>query len=156
MSTHKYTYKKYALNNNITLGDSKKLYVCEVSSSSDYCQYASKMYSSVSYDNERSKFTLETPVAELVECYLGVDRFYGNRPHGYYIEYENNVYFVNNDATVYSENIGGKYKLYINGVKSPVLNSSTKGDFIEEVTSYSKSKYPASGIKGNYWYELVE
>lgn len=108
-----------------------------------------RMYKLKNIYGERVKLISEDGIAIIPKnVILTSEDAYGlkwNGDVGYHIyggyEIENSMYRI-------------QYNL--KGIKEKYIKNTEKGSYIEEIYSYSSDDYPKNGIKGEYWYELVE
>lgn len=92
---------------------------------------------------------------EMTGRVVGVDRIiYANSGQGrtvYYISDDNRYMYEG------EEGYGGYYSTYRLSVSKYIYSSNKlKGSYIKNITDPAENKYPSNGIKGDYWYEIVE
>lgn len=67
-------------------------------------------------------------------------------------------YIIEDNVGYYVDCFDGyctKYDIY-KPIKYIYETNKVKGNFLKEISSANKNEYPKNGVKGDYWYELVE
>ena len=76
-----------------------------------------------------------------------------------YDNYYNKTLYYIDDNIIYEGyySYGGYFSTHRLSVSRHVYKTTkSKGNFLKEISSAGKNTYPSNGIKGDYWYEIIE
>lgn len=81
-----------------------------------------------------------------------------SRTNMYDADYNKTLYYIG-DNVMYEgyRSYGGYFSTHRLSVSRYVYKTTkSKGNFLKEISAANKNEYPSKGIKGDYWYELIE
>lgn len=111
------------------------------------------------YSDNRLNGGAASPLYEDIKFDELTGKVTGINPESIYENYYNKTMYYINDDSMYEgyKRYGGYYSTYRLSVSKYIYKTTkSKGNYLKEISAANKNEYPSNGIKGDYWYELVE